>query len=40
MLNFANFLSIMPLYYVIFTTINSHYSLFLNKTILLFKNKL
>ena len=34
MIYFANFLSILPLYYIIFTTITTVYSLFLNQRIL------
>lgn len=35
MLPFANFLSVLPLYYIIFTTITTIYSLFLDKRIIL-----
>jgi len=35
MLHFANFLSVLPLYYIIFTTITTIYSLFLDKRIVL-----
>jgi membrane-associated phospholipid phosphatase len=34
MLYFANFLSVLPLYYIIFTTITTIYSIFLNNNIL------